>query len=161
MPPAGSRSFTLLELIMVIALMGIFTSLVAVNLHGFGANARLDASVRLVSDVIALARNEAGVTGKTWSIEYEAGQGRIWLQPPDGLGEPSLHSLPGGVTLRAVSVSGLSTGEENHVSVKVRPNGLLTPHTICLEDRAGRLRTVSPNPVTGAVSIPEDMTERD
>jgi len=157
--PASHESFTLIELVVVIALLAIFASLVAVNLHGFGANARLDSAARMVSDIVALARNEAGVTGRIWSVQYEVGGRRMKVQPPEGRGDVSARALPQDVQFQAVALGGSLLSKDGWVSADVRPDGLLTPHTVYVEDSAGGTRTISVNPATGTVRISEGKME--
>jgi prepilin-type N-terminal cleavage/methylation domain-containing protein len=158
-PPASHDSFTLIELVVVMALLGIFASLVAVNLHGFGANARLDSAARMVSDIVALARNEAGVTGRVWSVHYEVGGKRMKMRPPEGHGDISSRALPRDVQFQAVALGGSLLSKDGWVSVDVRPDGLLTPHTVYVEDSAGDMRTISVNPATGTVRISQGKVE--
>ena len=155
---ATARSFTLIELVIVLALLGIFASIVAVNAQGFGANAKLDSAARTASDVIALARNEARVSGRVWSIQYEVGGRAIKLLPPKSEKDLSTFFLPRGVQLRA-AIRGFLQPDGSWASVEVRPDGVLTPHHIYIGDNAGGARTISPNPITGVATISQGLTE--
>jgi len=156
--PTTAHSFTLIELVIVLALLGIFASIVAVNAHGFGANAKLDSAARMVSDVIALARNEARAAGRVWSIQYKVGGRAIKLLPSERGENLSTLFLPGDVRLRAV-IRGSSQPDGSWASVDVRPDGVFTPHQIYIVDNVGGARTISPNPITGVVIISEGPTE--
>ncbi len=156
---SSNLSFTLIETILVVALLGIFASIVAVNLHGFGKTAALNAAARIVSDTVRLARNEALASGRIWKVEYEIGGRRIALLPPEGMERMKSRSLPRAASFQAVSLGPESRPGDRWASVTVRPDGFLTPHAVYVQHEAGPIRTISFNPVTGAATVFEDRIE--
>ena len=157
MRPRPSRlSFTLLETILVVALLGVFASVVAVNFHGFGKKAALNSAARMVSDIVMLARNEALASGRIWKVEYEIGGRRMALVPPGQMDGVKPRTLPRGVSFGEVSLGPESMRGKGWASVTVRPDGFLTPHAVHLQNDAGAIRAISFNPVTGTATVFEE-----
>ena len=72
---ASARGFTLLELLVVVAIAGLLVSLVALSLGGIGGP-RPDAKLRDLADRIALAHEGAVLSGRTY---YANGAGGFWM----------------------------------------------------------------------------------
>jgi prepilin-type N-terminal cleavage/methylation domain-containing protein len=71
--------FTLVELVIVLALIGIGIGIVAANLSSYAENQRAGTSARAVADAFSLARAEAIRTGNQFIVAFdiEAGLGGI------------------------------------------------------------------------------------
>lgn len=63
----STRGFTLLELLIVVAIVGLLVSLVALSLGGIGG-LRPEAELRDLADRIALAHEESVLSGRTFGL---------------------------------------------------------------------------------------------
>jgi len=75
-------AFTLLELMIVIALIGIFFSLVVLKLAHFGQSSRLKAAAREVASTVGLARSQAARYGRDCGIIFVRSIHRFHHPPP-------------------------------------------------------------------------------
>ncbi len=109
------RAFTLVELVMVMAIVAILSAIAAPRYQASVARARLDASARRISADLSLARSLARATSAPRSILFKAGAGTYEISDyynPDRPGVAysiDLNSAPYAVELKSVDFAGAAT----------------------------------------------------
>lgn len=150
--------FTLLETMVVVALIGIVVAMVSVKLGN-----RHDGELRSEADALAarlaLAQDEAVVTGTRLAWRGEA-RGYRFLRPgPDAWEaldrDDALRprQLRGGVRLAAVERPGRTDGDD--ATIVFRASGLGEPFRVLLEDGAKRALIESDGMGAPRVSVTE------
>ena len=81
--PGQLRSFTLIELVVVAAVMALAVGLAAVRLDGVSQRGRLQAAVRQVAAIHSLAQLEAVSSGQPRSVVYQIGAGHGTILRPE------------------------------------------------------------------------------
>jgi type II secretion system protein H len=76
------RAFTLVELVVVLALMSTALGLVVLRLDGFSDRSRLRSAAGQLAAWVRLAQTEAKVSGAPRLIEYDPDNGRVTLHKP-------------------------------------------------------------------------------
>jgi len=86
--PAGQRGFSLLELIVVVGLIGIFSLVAVPNFIAFGRAGKLNSSVRQLASDIRGVRQRAVSRSVRTKMSFETGDGKrqytIYDSPPIG-----------------------------------------------------------------------------
>lgn len=141
--PAG---FTLLELLMVILVVGILSSVVLLNINLGGPERQLPEEAERLSALLALASDEAVMENREYGVKVEA-RGYVFLclneetqhwVPCPGR-QFSAYTLPDGLSLRLVTESALrlprrpnverpltgSDAEEDKSTARIEPDILL------------------------------------
>ena len=131
---AGARAqgFTLLEIIVVIAVIGILISLAGLSVGNTVSSQRVDRSAERLLKVVALAEEQAVLSGKPIGISFVDGgyflteYERAW-RPLDNNFKFSSHVLETGVVVEYAEV--FVDANENSPSVVLLPDGenLLPP----------------------------------
>lgn len=103
-----TRGFTLLELLAVMALIGLVLFFVIPNLDNMTPTARLKAAARKIGTTMELAQGEAVAEGKELTLAYDLSKGTYWIilpapTPPPGSSGTSSSTTP---TTQASSGSG-------------------------------------------------------
>lgn len=81
---AGASGFTLIEMLVVIALMALVFALVAPNLGAFLPSARLNSSCKQFVARLDFARSQARIEGKRYVVRLELEHGRYrMVRPPE------------------------------------------------------------------------------
>ncbi|GAB4334001.1 MAG: hypothetical protein Kow0099_05940 [Candidatus Abyssubacteria bacterium] len=75
----ASRGFTLIELVMVMAIISVIAAIVLPRLDPFVPQRRLKSAARLLSGTISLAYGEAISKNKTFRLYFDADKGTYWL----------------------------------------------------------------------------------
>ncbi len=75
-------AFTLVELVVVLALMSTALGLVVLHLDGFSDGSRLRSAAAQMAAWVRLAQTEAKVSGMPRLIEYDSGNGWVTLRKP-------------------------------------------------------------------------------
>jgi len=146
----SSRAFSLLELLIVIALMLILLALAAPSMSSISQSSRLTHAAEQVADCLTLASQKAGTMNREIEVRFVQLNGnspglrgiQLWKRTvsPDGtttaVPETRLMILPEGISLssnlsplvtKAATISGTATfgsnGSCSYRAIRVAPNG--------------------------------------
>jgi len=146
---AAPRAFTLLELLVVVALLGLAAAALTVQLSGLTERARLRAAALDIEQTLRLARHQAAKTRQPVWLQFTRGTGRYRL-----VWAGAMAPTPGGwrvlehVTLAGAEVPGTSPAaaglrpvqRDETFTLRLSPSGTTLP--FALELHAGQLRRV-------------------
>jgi prepilin-type N-terminal cleavage/methylation domain-containing protein len=90
--PVQSRGFTLIELMLVMALIVIMSAIIAPTLRGFALGRRTKDSAAMIVGVAQYGRTAAMSEGRVYRLNFDPTAGQVWLtaengtqfQPPTG-----------------------------------------------------------------------------
>lgn len=127
---AGIRGFTLFELLIVIAMLGILTgfALLRVDFNVWGNS--LDRAASRLAGAVTDARTKAQMTGEFWTLTLE---GSTILLTSRESGRSERAGLPGGVTVDGVEVTGIRPDERVR-SLRFHPKGVTATAAVRLRD---------------------------
>lgn len=162
-PTRTETGFTLIELIVVVAIVGAILGLVTVRMDFLSPRSRLSAGARSIASSIILAHNRAVVLGKPVTVRHQLAKGyHLLVMPPTQEGEPpqqmSPIDLPKGVRYNLlITASGRHYKPETDavVDVSISPLGTIVGHVIHLSNEKDEKLTLEVNPITGLVQIKE------
>ena len=153
-PRSGNRAvgFTLIEVLVVVAITGIILAVAAVNLFPSDAEvARRESG--MVALAVERARDAAWLGGRPTSVTFDEGRVRAWRLSNDSWRaiDAADHALEGSMRIVGLYVDGqpLKPGER----LVFLPDGLGIPFRVGLEVRG--LRWAIEGDVAGAVTLVE------
>ena len=152
--PPARRAFTLIELILVLALLVIITSLAAPAMANFIRGRALDSEARRLAALMHAGQGRAVSEGMPMMLWVDEKQGTYGLQAetPGKNGDPQAESLPVDSTLQiAVPNAGVGapTTFNNLPAIRFLADGTVdenSPTTLQLTDSAGIKRWLVETP---------------
>jgi len=160
-PSQFRRAFTLIEIMVVVALMGIICGIAVPNLYQMAKKEGLRRAVYDLGQVCRNARDQAIMTGQEVSVVFYPLERRFGIS---GAATPTLESMPGTgttgiipdeVTLELLEVNmqnAFASNSEwtyNWVQVRFYPNGTSDEMMIVFRSERGELRKLTLEPTTG------------
>ncbi len=150
MSPAGRRTqagFTLLEVLLVLAIMGMLASIAAPRLGGGVAGLDLSTAARELATDLRRTRSEALVSGRPAALILIAEEARYELRPGAGGGR-----IPDRVRIEASAAQ--DTGRPGQAVFRFFPDGAASGGSIRLS-RDGRRFDITVDWMTGRVALSE------
>ncbi len=90
------RGFTLLELLCVMALLGLLLFVIIPNIDNMTPTARLKGAARRIGTTMELAQGESIAAGKEFTLAYDFSKGSYWIiLPAPDTTTPAPGSTPG------------------------------------------------------------------
>lgn len=162
------RGFTLIELVVVLAIIVLGSSFAILNLQGVTRAGRLRGAARNLASHLKFARSAAILSGKPVYVYYDLDEGTYYLTRKrygPGRDEAPWYQLraeehawrfPVGVQLAAVA-SPRETLERNITRFDFTPAGACVPHSVYLRSVTDDTwMTVAVNGLTGRIALYPD-----
>jgi prepilin-type N-terminal cleavage/methylation domain-containing protein len=158
------RGFTLLELMIVIAIIGIVLGYVTPRLFGALTSSNIEKTERNMSAIIQLARSSALTHHKTYYVQFNIDDGIVGYFPkPEKSGEePELEkkmSMPDGVTIKGVKTPYQPKKDRGKAEIKVTPDGVVEQGLIYLEGGINKMYTFMIKPFSGKFKVYDRYVE--
>lgn len=155
--------FTLLEIVIVVAVLALFVGLAAPKLPDL-AGTRIHRNARRISMILQIARSRAVSLRRYYRLEIDLDQNSasVSYYGPEGTYIPDDEvrqvRLQDGIISDVVN-AGDGKVLEGTGLVRISPRGFIEPALIHIRDEQERVVTVAPSPVSGRVQIEEGYTD--
>jgi prepilin-type N-terminal cleavage/methylation domain-containing protein len=160
-------AFTLIELVVVVAIIGLVLAVAAGSFEFLIPEYALKAEARSVGRQMALAKGEAAASGRDAYLGYDLGRGRMWLwlwreipeeerratDPEAGWTLQFERELRHDVHFRTIVFGRQKTVTQGTAAVRVTPMGTADHHIVNLWNDDGQEAAVKLNGVTGGVTF--------
>ena len=173
LPPHRVRGFTLIEMVVVIALIGIMAAVIIPEMKGTFDDALLRSSGRELVNTFNLASSQAIAFGRLYRVRFDSPGDRFVVerQVRDGALEDfvPLKDVPGAedqwdsrISVEINASSAASPEDDSNIhpaveaapdSISFYPDGTADAAEIRLRDRAGYELLLQLNPVTARVRV--------
>lgn len=159
---ATPHGFTLIELVLVMAIIAILALALAPSLHEFGARQRSSDAATLLVSMADYARTEAISQGNVYRLNLEPAQNQVWLTYQDGgdFTEVS-NDLGKRITLSpGISMRTDVAAQQDGTYVEFQPSGRTDPAHIWLTDTVGGSQEIACGSPTEQFRIlpPQEVT---
>ncbi len=162
------RGFSLVELMMVIAILGLMAAYVSLNMDGVTAKRRFQSQVRQLGATVEWARGGAIGRGKPYKMIYDLDNQEYWIMIPI---EPEEGAPPGqeleyeilgekfevlsSVKIRSLQFPGGEQETNGEVEIYFTPKGTEGSHIVILErtDIDAEPVSIRFNAIIGSASV--------
>jgi prepilin-type N-terminal cleavage/methylation domain-containing protein len=163
-PPGAARGFTLLELALAIALIGLLVTLVLPRL-GILGGVSLQASARQLASRIQLLREDAALRGRWVRLSFDPQTGRYGAEVyvdttsggrfvPDDTPLFRTVAVPEAIRLEVIG-PGLTTTRDGHLAALFSPDGYVDPMIVRLSGRGDDVYSIVVEPARSRPRIVE------
>jgi prepilin-type N-terminal cleavage/methylation domain-containing protein len=139
------RGFTLTELLVALALVGLATGLVVTQAHRLVPAFDRDRAAWQLVDVLAVCRRQAVADGDFYNVAVDLDLGRLKVSAYSDrtrAAEGATFRLPGDMRILSMQ-SGGAAATSGTVNITLTPTGVTTPFVLVLGDERPRLRVTS------------------
>ncbi len=162
----NNRGFTLIELAVVVAILGIMIALVAPRFSDIGS-ANLKRSARHLTGMIRFLREESQAKKIEYRLRFDVQAGQYWAETLASLSDSTVEfrrttsviggegSLSGATTFRDVTVA----AHPDDPYILFTPDGWVEHALIHLRDSEDRDFTLIVNPLMGGTELREGYVE--
>ncbi len=153
------NGFTLLEVIVTLAVLGLVFAVTTANFHTLFASSRLEAAGRGLGDHFACAVSRAYTTGRYHTLVFDLTGGTYAIREgreEDASPEILKSRLGKGIKFTDIQVGYDTYAPPGTLSVEISPLGVTNDVLVNLEDEKGRAVAVSLNALVQSVRFFEE-----
>jgi len=171
----SDNGFTLLELLIVTVILGLFWSFAGLRVEGVLTEGDLGLAARRLSGEIRALRGRAAYSHQDQYLVFHMGKHLYWptetrretdesafewLNHEDDTIPEDAKKLPRGVFFEDVAVAGKQKKQEGIAEVRFFANGSVERCLIHIRDGEGRTFTLEVHPLTGRVEVHETYIDQ-
>jgi prepilin-type N-terminal cleavage/methylation domain-containing protein len=151
------RGVTLIELVVVIAIIAIGAVLLAPNIGAWLPNYRLRSATQEVVSLLRTAQMKAISTNREYQVSFNPGAGSFILQyhnsGTDWPNEGETQTLPKGITISGISFPSCPAPANSNNCAQFNPNSTSSTGSITLRNTKGTEKRISLTTSTGRVHV--------
>lgn len=147
--------FTLVEMLVVLAIIGMLMGISIPFVSGFGKGLRIKTASKSITGVLNLAKSNAMTFRRNYYVAFDVDHGRYWIEDYDGKIYDKKHSLPSSVKfqIQGDAVSDPITFEMDKVGFAPDGSVINGAGSITFTDKEGSAKTISILGSTGKINV--------
>ncbi len=162
----SKQGFTLIELMIVMAILGITLGYVGPRIYGGLFTSGMDKAARDITAMIQFARSNAITQHRDYLVRFDLDEARVGVYPrpetsgmmPEMLKE---RKLPEGVRFQSVKSPYQPTRQQGFFELKVTPDGIVEQGVIYLENYlSDNVHTLEVKPFSGYLKVEDHFVEK-
>lgn len=153
--PRDICAFTLVEMLIVLAIVGMIMAISVPFTSGFGKGLRIKTATRAVAGIINVAKSNAVTFRKNYSVVFDVKNSQYWIEDDTGRIYEKKYSLPGSIAFKVEGEEGMDpvTFENDRVTFNASGSAGGVSGSVTLTDKQGDSKAISVAGATGKVAI--------
>lgn len=151
------RAFTLVEMLVVLAIIGMIMAISVPFTSGFGKGLRIKTTTRAVGGIINVAKSNAVTFRKNYSVVFDVKKNQYWIEDDTGRLYEKKYSLPASVLFKVKGEDEAEadpvTFENDRITFNASGSAGGVSGSVTLTDKQGDSRTISVAGATGKITI--------
>ena len=159
------KGFTLLELLIVIAILGITLGYVGPKLYGGFSTSGMDKASRDITAMLQYARSSAVTQHQEYLVRFNLDEAElgVYARPTSSGLTPEMlkkRKLPEGIRIKSIKSPYKPTQQQGFFELSVTAEGLVEQGVIYLENSLGTVFTLEVKPFSGYLKIEDGFVEK-
>lgn len=149
------RAFTLVEMLVVLAIVGMIMAISIPFTSGFGKGLRIKTATRAVAGIMNVAKSNAVTFRKNYSVVFDVKKSQYWIEDSSGQIYEKKYYLPGSIKFEVQGDKEADpvTFENDRVVFNSSGAAEGASGSVTLLDKQGDSRTISVTGATGKITI--------
>lgn len=153
--PRAACAFTLVEMLVVLAIVGMIMAISIPFTSSFGKGFKIKTTTRAIVGVMTVARSNAITFRKNYSAVFDVKKGQYWIEDEAGRIYEKKYSLPGGIKFEIKGDEGADPVTFENDKVMFNSSGAIEGESgsITFTDKQGGSKIISVTGSTGKITI--------
>ncbi|MDP2920839.1 MAG: GspH/FimT family pseudopilin [Candidatus Omnitrophota bacterium] len=149
------RGFTLVEMLVVLAIIGMLLGISIPFTSGFGKGLKIKTTARSISGVLRVAKSNAVTFRKNYSVVFDVKNSLYWIEGPSGQVYEKKYFLPSPVKFMIKGDEEADPVTFDNDRVVFNPSGAVegSGGSVTFTDKQGDSRTITITATTGRINI--------
>jgi len=148
------RAFTLVEMLVVLAIMAMIMAISVPFTSGFGKGLKIKTTARAIAGMMRVARSNAVTFRKNYSVAFDVKKSQYWIEDDSGRVYEKKYTLPSSVKFEAKGDDKVDpvTFENDKVTFKSSGSIEGLSGAVTITDKQGGSRIISVAATTGKIT---------
>jgi general secretion pathway protein H len=148
-------SFTLVEMLVVLAIIGMLLAISLPFTSGFGKGLRIKTASRAIVGLLHVARSNAITFRRNYSVVFDAEKGQYWIEEAAGQIYEKKYFLPSSIQFKVQGNEDVDLITFENDRVTFNPSGAIEGKSgsVTFSDKQGESRIISVVGTTGRITI--------
>ena len=149
------RAFTLVEMLVVLAIMAMIMAISLPFTAGFGKGLKIKTTAKAIVGMMSVARSNAVTFRKNYSVVFDVKKGQYWIEDDVGRVYEKKYPLPSSVKFEVKGGDKIDPITFENDKVTFKPSGSTEgpSGSVTITDNQGGSRTISATETTGKITI--------
>lgn len=149
------RAFTLVEMLVVLAIMAIIMAISVPFTSDFGKGLKIKTSAKAIAGILAVARSNATTLRRNFAVVFDVKKSQYWIEDDTGRIYEKKYGLPGSVKFEVNGGGETDPITFENDKVVFNSSGALEGESgsIIFRDKQGDSRTITITKTTGKITI--------
>jgi len=150
-----SKGFTLVEMLVVLAIIGMLLGISIPFVSGFGKGLRIKTASRAIVGVLHVARSNAITLRRNYTVIFDVKNSQYWIEDSDGRIYEKKYYLPSSVKFKVKDAEETDPITFENDRVVFSPSGTIegSAGSITFTDKQGSSKTISIIGTTGKIIV--------
>jgi len=151
----GKRAFTLVEMLVVLAIIGMLLGISLPFTSGFGKGLRIKTTARAIVGMMHVARSNAITLRKNYSVVFDVRNSRYWIEDSTGQIFEKKYNLPVPLKFKIKDNEEADPVTFENDRVIFNSSGAIegASGSVTFTDKQGDSRTISVTASTGKITV--------
>lgn len=151
----GDKAFTLVEMLVVLAIIAMLMGISIPFTTGFGKGLKLKTASRAITGVLHVARSNAITMRKNYSVVFDVNSGQFWIEDSEGKVYEKKYSLPATVRFKVKGDEEADPVTFKNDKVIFTPDGAIegASGSIIVTDKQGGSKIISITSSTAKITV--------